>query len=131
MIKGDYRLETQYFFSKILIVEDVKYTKRLLKKSFEDIGYFVLTASNGAEAINKIEKYSPDILTFSHSMPDIALSPFIKVIKSKSKIKILYISSRIDEEILNDEISEFIDSIIYMPINQPDLEVVVSNMLNN
>lgn len=120
-MNSDYKLSTPYSFTKVLIIENVAYTKRLLKKDFKDIGYFVLTALDGAEAIKKIEKYKPDIITFSHELSDMSIIPFLNKIKSISNAKILFISTRSNTDILIKEISAYINSVVSLPMEKEEL----------
>lgn len=55
--------------SNILIVEDEDFLKNPLKDTLELEGYKVDTASNGEEAVKKIEKKKPDLILLDLLMP--------------------------------------------------------------
>jgi CheY-like chemotaxis protein len=54
---------------RLLIVEDDPDMRQLVLYTFEDEGYEVSTASNGLEALEKIEVYSPDVILLDINMP--------------------------------------------------------------
>lgn len=122
MESNNYRLDSDHFFKKILIVEDVTYLKRLLKKEFKDLGYFVLTAQKGEEAIKKAYKYSPDIVTLSHDLKDMTIIQFLERIKSICDTKILFLSSRGDKDHRTKDCKDLISSVISLPIDSAELE---------
>jgi len=55
--------------SKILIVEDDKHQRILYKRELEDEGYEVELASDGEEAVRKIEKEHFDLVILDIRMP--------------------------------------------------------------
>jgi DNA-binding response OmpR family regulator len=68
---------------KILIVDDDQNILRLYKEELEDEGYFVVTASNGQEAIEKFEKEDPDLVTLDILLPDIDGIKLLRQMKEK------------------------------------------------
>ena len=54
---------------KILVVEDEPDIVRWLTVLFENHGYEVVSAANGAEGIQKAKAESPDLITLDISMP--------------------------------------------------------------
>jgi len=56
---------------KILIVDDEKDLLEILKVKLKDVGYEVLTAENGRDAIAKAKTQKPDLITLDIIMPDI------------------------------------------------------------
>jgi CheY-like chemotaxis protein len=55
--------------SKILIVDDEPHVLRVLKMSLEKVGYSVEVAANGREALEKIQRETPDVLITDIHMP--------------------------------------------------------------
>ena len=53
----------------LLIVEDDLDTSEMLRVYFEAQGYRVVTAGGGQEALEKTDKYSPDIILLDIMMP--------------------------------------------------------------
>ena len=54
---------------KILVVEDEEGLRLLYKEELEAEGYEVLTAQNGREAIQQLEKGKPDLIILDIVMP--------------------------------------------------------------
>lgn len=129
-LDNDLRLSSQYSFTKVLIVEDIAYTKRQLKKKFKDNGYFVLTASNGEEGVEKIKRYNPDIITFGHDLTDMAVTSFLNTARSICEARIIFIPSKADTDIFSKENSPYINDIVRLPINDSDLKGRISKLLS-
>lgn len=56
---------------KLLIVDDSPLMRKLLVEIFSDAGDFELaTAKSGAEALNQLERFSPDVVTLDIHMPE-------------------------------------------------------------
>ena len=54
---------------KILVVDDDEGLRDLFKEVLTDEGYQVLTAKNGKEALQKLEKEKPDLIVLDIVMP--------------------------------------------------------------
>ncbi len=54
---------------KILVVDDEKNIRFLLKEELTDEGYDLITAENGAKALEKIKEEKPDLVTLDIKMP--------------------------------------------------------------
>ncbi|KPK36224.1 MAG: hypothetical protein AMK70_03080 [Nitrospira bacterium SG8_35_1] len=54
---------------KILVVDDEKNIRLLLKEELQDEGYDVIMAENGATALEMIQKEVPDLVTLDIKMP--------------------------------------------------------------
>jgi len=54
---------------KVLIVDDEPYVIRVVKLKLANAGYEVITASNGLEALQKIEAMRPDVVISDVNMP--------------------------------------------------------------
>jgi DNA-binding response OmpR family regulator len=90
--------------ANILIVEDNESLNDVYKLILDKAGYTVKTAFNGAEALQILQKYSPDLILLDMLMPEVGGLAFLKRYnpqkKSKSKIIIM---SNLDED---DDIKE-------------------------
>ncbi len=53
----------------IMVVEDYEDTRTLLKYGLEQMGYSVLEASNGQEAVNIAEREHPDLILMDLDLP--------------------------------------------------------------
>jgi len=57
---------------KILIADDEPYVIRVVKLKLINAGYEVITASNGLEALEKIESQKPDVVISDINMPKLS-----------------------------------------------------------
>jgi two-component system response regulator PilR (NtrC family) len=70
--------------SKILVVDDEAPLRELLKRGLSQLGnYFVEVASNGAEAVEKIEKEVFDIILTDLKMPGMDGLELLKTIRGQ------------------------------------------------
>lgn len=53
----------------VLIAEDSQDTREMLKRAFEVKGYRVYVASNGQEALDLTQKYTPNLIVVDLNMP--------------------------------------------------------------
>lgn len=54
----------------ILVVDDEKSIRTLIRAELEDVGYRVVEAVDGLDAINKIKEFHPDVITLDIMMPN-------------------------------------------------------------
>ena len=69
---------------KILVVDDEPDVRNFLAACLEDAGFIVETAVDGIDALEKVEAFSPDLMTLDMVMPRM---PGIKVIRELRKQK--------------------------------------------
>ena len=88
---------------KILVADDEKDVVSLLKDYFEINGYLVITAYNGAEAIEKAAQ-NPDIILLDVNMPDGDGLSVCRKIREHVSCPILFLTARIED---SDKIAGF------------------------
>lgn len=54
---------------KVLIVDDEPFNVDYLEQELEDLDYQLITASNGREALDKIQSHLPDLVLLDLQMP--------------------------------------------------------------
>lgn len=85
---------------KILIVDDQKVNRLLLKKILQKSGSELLFAENGLEAVNIFKQENPDLILMDMMMPvmdGVAAIGKIREIKTEKHIQIIVISALADE----------------------------------
>ena len=73
----------------ILIVDDSKTIRRLLRKALRNEPYWIAEASNGREALTIIQTTIPDAIVSDIHMPDVDGISFISSVRSDSRFKAL------------------------------------------
>ena len=71
--------------SKILIVEDEENIRLLYKEELEDLGYDVILASDGKEAIKKYDVQQPDLIILDIQLPGMGGIETMNIIREKSR----------------------------------------------
>ena len=71
--------------SEILIVEDEENIRLLYKEELEDLGYGVIQASSGREAIKKYDLHQPDLIILDIQLPGLDGIETMNIIREKSK----------------------------------------------
>lgn len=83
--------------NKLLIADDNKELLKMLKRYFEIKKYEVVTAEDGAEALEKI-KISPDIILLDVDMPQVDGIEVCRRIRDKISCPILFLTAKVDEQ---------------------------------
>ena len=71
--------------SKILIVEDEENIRLLYKEELEDLGYDVILALDGKEAIKKYDLQQPDLIILDIQLPGMDGIETMNIIRGKSR----------------------------------------------
>jgi len=108
---------------KILLVEDVDTNRQVIEYYLKPYNFKIVEATNGQEAIEILEKFSPDIIFMDLHMPIMDGYTARKIIKSNpatSHIPIIALTaSAIKEEV--DEILEMFDGYLRKPVTKQQL----------
>lgn len=81
----------------ILIVEDDKTLLEVLKYNFVKEGYRVLTASDGAQAIEIARKEHPDVITLDVMLPQMSGFEVCRILRKETKSPIIMLTAREEE----------------------------------
>ncbi len=117
----------------ILVVDDVKIIRRLVKVNLELKGYKVIEAENGEEALRKIEEKKPDLVLLDVIMPFLDGFQVLKKLRQDAKTKdvpVIMLTSCTEEA---DQIKSWeigISDYITKPFNPNALVTVVNRVLN-
>jgi two-component system alkaline phosphatase synthesis response regulator PhoP len=82
--------------TKILIIEDESAIADLLDYGLSNEGYLVKIAHNGADGLQLIESFQPDLLLLDWMLPDISGLEICKRVTANSNIPILMITAKSD-----------------------------------
>lgn len=95
---------------KILVVDDEPDVRNFLAACLEDAGFNVETAVDGVDALEKVDAFSPDLMTLDMVMPRM---PGIKVIRSLrkqkkwAKLPIIVITAHARDDMGSEQVKEF------------------------
>lgn len=114
---------------RILIVDDVDESLDLLKEVFETMDYFVLTASNGVEALKILNDERVDVIISDVLMPKMDGFQFCREVKKQERLKdipfIFYTANYTDPEDEKFGLSLGADAYLIKPI---DIRVLIDTV---
>jgi len=117
---------------KILIADDEPTVIDLVSKAFEDSGYDVIPAKDGAEALTKIKKHTPDLVLLDVTMPKKDGFEVCREVREAPEISstpIIIVSALGDEYNKITGFSEGADDYVAKPVNMEELKARVKALL--
>lgn len=114
----------------ILIVDDSKTIRKIMKTQFEELGHQVIAeAGNGNEAIELFFKHSPDLITMDIQMPDMnGLEAITKIKKVNKKAKVIMITAHGQKDLVTGTIAKGANDYILKPITKDKLETSIKKI---
>ena len=82
----------------ILVVDDDRQITRMLHAALSAKGYSVRTASDGEEALDVLKEWTPDLLVTDLKMPKIDGLVLCQRVRTKSRVPIIVLSVKGDEQ---------------------------------
>ena len=114
----------------ILVVDDDKHTRMLLKAILENANYTVITANDGLEALDALEKHHIDLVVLDIMMPNMDGYEFTKTIRqTDNALPILMVTAK---QLPQDEKRGFLvgtDDYITKPIDEEKLLLRIKALL--
>jgi DNA-binding response OmpR family regulator len=83
---------------RILIVDDEEKIVEVVKSYLEKEGYLVCGAYNGKDGLLAFEKFNPSLAILDLMLPDMTGEDICKAIRKKSRIPIIMLTAKVDEE---------------------------------
>ena len=118
---------------KILVVEDEAELRELMEQILSSLGYKVILASNGEEALSKVNelRLKPDLLITDVIMPVMNGRQLVEHLKRKyPDLKVIYISGYSDDITAQMGVLESEASFIQKPFNIKDIAEKVWKVLH-
>lgn len=117
-------------WEKVLVADDERPIRDLLKEFLTNEAYEVILASNGEEAIELAEREHPDVVLLDVKMPEIDGIEVCKRLKEEPKtqfIPVIVITGYVDNKIVAIEVGA--DDFVHKPINLTELAFRVKSIL--
>lgn len=83
---------------KVLVVDDEPKIVEVVKSYLENSGYSVSQAFSGKEALEKFERVNPVLVILDLMLPDISGEEICRTIRKKSRVPIIMLTAKIEEE---------------------------------
>jgi len=82
----------------ILVVDDERKIRDLVRAYLEREGYAVLVADSGERALEALERAHPDLVVLDLMLPDIAGEEIARTVRSHSNVPIIMLTAKASEE---------------------------------
>ena len=95
---------------RILVVDDEPDVRNFIAACLEDAGFEVDVAVDGLDALEKVETFSPDLMTLDMVMPKMSGIKVIRNLRKNkkwAKLPIIVITAHAHDEMGSDQIKEF------------------------
>lgn len=112
---------------RILIVDDQKGIRRMLEEVFNREGWLVSTAIDGKEAVEKVERFLPDIILMDMKMPNMNGLEASQIILQNHPDMIILMMTAYGEM---DVITSAMDAGIKEYVNKPFDIITIRNIVN-
>ena len=111
---------------RILLIDDEESIRKVLGITLEDIGYEVLSAENGEEALRLFRKTAPSIVLTDIKMPGIdGIQVLQKIKEEKPDTEVIMITGHGDMELAIQSLKYDATDFITKPINDDALEIAL------
>ncbi|HBD94804.1 MAG: hypothetical protein A2015_00585 [Spirochaetes bacterium GWF1_31_7] len=118
---------------KVLIIDDSKMIRSILKRAFEASGFTVTEAENGKEGYEAALRFKPDIITCDIEMPVMTGLEFVEAFRKHdefSKIPVYMITTRIDDALREKAFKLGISEYIAKPFDPSEVTKIISKKLD-
>lgn len=118
--------------AKIMIIDDVNFFLELGKNYLSAIDCEIYTASNGKEALEKLNEIKPDLILVDYEMPVMNGLEFIKNLKDVENYKnipVVLVSAFIDNSLQNMIDNVGVKKVLRKPFSRENLIAIVNEFL--
>lgn len=113
----------------ILVVDDEKEFKEVLREVFQMAGYNCLTASDGREALKTLEKHKVDLVMTDIVMPGLDGIQLTEIIKDKYDCLVIMMTGYVKDFTRKDAMARGASEFINKPLDIKKLLSLVENLL--
>lgn len=115
---------------RLMIVDDASFMRVAIRRMIEKKDYeIVCEAEDGQQAIEKFQKYRPDIITMDITMPNLSGIEALKEIKKlSSTVKVIMVSAMGQEALIREAVMHGANSFIVKPFKEDKLLEVLESM---
>lgn len=125
-------MQTQSEGAKVLLVEDTEDNRFMMRRLLEMVGYEVVEARNGQEAVKLAEEEGPALILMDLSLPIIdglAATRLIRKIPAAAKIPIVAVSAHDSADFQEEAFAAGCNGYVTKPIDFMSLETLIARLL--
>lgn len=126
MVEKDSRDQT------ILVVEDSDDTRLFMRLALEDLGYLIVEAENGAQAVTIAENERPDIILMDLSLPvmdGLAATERIRTSEKLAGVPIIAVTAHQESDFRADAKAAGFDAYVTKPVDIDFLSELIQGLL--
>jgi DNA-binding response OmpR family regulator len=113
----------------IAIIDDEENIVDVVKSYLENSGYKVVYAYSGGDAMALIDKYVPSLIILDLMLPDISGEDLCRAIRKKSRVPIIMLTAKIQEEAVISGLAMGADDYVTKPFSPRQLMARVDALL--
>ena len=114
---------------KILVVDDEAYIRRIVAFRLQQMGYQVLAAVNGVEALEMFNQSFPDLVIVDLMLPEMGGFELTEQIRKKSYVPLIILSAAHDEQSIVKGLELGADDFVKKPFSPMELEIRIKGLL--
>ena len=114
---------------KVLVVDDEPKIVEVVKSYLGKSGYAVFEAYSGRQALDLFDKVSPDLVVLDLMLPDMAGEDICRALRKKSRVPILMLTAKIEEEDLIKGLDIGADDYVTKPFSPRQLVARIAALL--
>ncbi len=107
--------------ARILIVDDEKQIRRMLKAALEGYGYDISEAASGHEGLSQVSIFHPDIVILDLGLPDLDGIEVIKRLREWTQVPVIVLSVREHEDDKINALDAGADDYVTKPFSMGEL----------
>lgn len=118
--------------AKVLLVEDTEDNRFMMRRLLEMVGYTVVEARNGQEAVRLAESEGPQLILMDLSLPIIdglAATRLIRKMQSAEKTPIIAVSAHDTADFQEEALAAGCNGYVTKPIDFASLETLIAGLL--
>ena len=127
-------MQSQPEGAKVLLVEDTEDNRFMMRRLLEMVGYEVIEARNGQEAVKLAEAEGPALILMDLSLPIIdglAATRLIRKIPAAEKIPIVAVSAHDTADFQEEALAAGCNGYVTKPIDFSSLEILIARLLTS
>jgi len=114
---------------RILVVDDEEKIAEVVESYLTKSGYKVYTAYNGSKALEIFERINPDLIILDLMLPDMSGEDICRSIRKKSRVPIIMLYSKVEEESILTGLGIGADDYVTKPFSPRQLTARVMALL--
>ncbi len=117
--------------ARVLIVDDAKLSRLMLKKMVVEVGHETIEATDGKEGLEKIINEKPDIAVIDLLMPEMGGTELLSTLQNKNiDVPVIVVSSNIQDTIRKKCLELGAAGFINKPPAKEELQKLIEDVLN-